>query len=948
MKKILKPYWLFLSVTLPQIILAIVFFRMLNIIGSELSEEAISYWRIYSISLGIMVLLATGYAIYKTVNKKLINKIDIGILLVAYLAYVYALLYDFSWIIPRDIPEWMFFDMNPLLLVAVCFMPVFMYCITAAVAIFAPKEGRAIWKDIVIMVCIPVGFYIFAQLLFLLSTFIDWDIFYDSEIFIHLFIVLVVAVTISFIFFMMRVILQLFNKKKKSLRLFSIIAAIALPIAGLVLNQFVFENVVGDYSSIYFYIILAVTGVLLLLPEFENLTAKIIVFSLKSMCYAYTLYFFVVMLPFIPLAMVMTFLLGLGFLLLAPTLLILVHTRSIAEDYKSIKAKIENKKSMYKIVLLFSACLLVLPSIMVLSFYHDRHTVNTALEYVYEEGYEYSDTVRISPSSLKRTLASLEKTTTNTRMVELYNNTPFIGSLYNKIVLDNATLSQSKMDTLSKIFLGQEWEESEDDDFWFTTVSIANDDFPEVIIKDYQIETSYNSQQGHYTSWIHFDLENTGSGQKQYFTEFTLPTGCYISDYYLYVNDEKKMGMITDKRAANWIYEQIVSVRRDPGILTYVADDVINFRVFPFFSDEVRQTGIEFVHDYPVNLTIDDIDFKLGTQVAPESIVELGESITYIPANLKADYPQIKRKPEYYFVIDTSANAHDNINDYINSVDNFIDDNNIDRENIVYFMTNSNVSVLSQDWQVDDYIQDNKFKGGFFADRAVKMILYNNYINPSNSYPVIIVVTDNLISTVMLKDYDDLRFTMPDSEYINFLNSDNELYAYSLKHETGEATTFTRIAGQQKSVIAYPNTQNPIAYLSVDYEGEIILQGNVDTALLDEAQNKWQSGLILDAMNMEISLRTAERNLQSLNVVIGSIKSRVMSPLTSFIVLETEAQEKALLEKQEQLLKSGKMYLSDDADDMMKMSEPPFWLLMVLVVGFVFYRRYKNSLKAKL
>jgi hypothetical protein len=45
---------------------------------------------------------------------------------------------------------------------------------------------------------------------------------------------------------------------------------------------------------------------------------------------------------------------------------------------------------------------------------------------------------------------------------------------------------------------------------------------------------------------------------------------------------------------------------------------------------------------------------------------------------------------------------------------------------------------------------------------------------------------------------------------------------------------------------------------------------------------------------------------KTLDIVKASIKTGVMSPYTSYIVLENEAQEKVLLEKQKQILSTKK------------------------------------------
>lgn len=921
MKKILKPYWLFLTVTIPQVFLFAVFYRVYDKIGTGLSDVDRQYWLIYGVVLGAMLLIFTAYALCKQIKKREVTKLDAIAILVAYIAVVYALIYNYRKIIPASIPSWMFFDMNPLLVIAICFMPMMLYCIMACVVLFAPKQGYKLWKDIVIAMAIPLFFYILVQVIN--NVLFSWFDYY-SDFIGHFFMVLVVAASVIFMFLAMRIILYLFNKKKRSWRIVSIIVGLVLPLAGLLLNQFAFFQAMGDYSSIYFYIVAVLTGVLFIFPEFKNIKARLVVFFLKSVCFSYTIYFFITFMPFIPLALILTIALGLGFLLMAPTLLLIVHTRSLAEDFKAIKSHTDSKRMIYSTMLIFFVGILVIPTCVTVTFLKDRYTINKSLEYVFEAGYEQEYQVKISQSSLRRTMKNIESNSKEGDWLEVYPNTPYINSFYNKIVLDNAIISENKMNLLRKVFLDGEQDISMTSD---TRLGGSS----KVVIQDYQVETTYDDEQGYYKSWLHLDIENTGDNGAQYSTNFTLPTGCYISDYYLYVGSEKKIGLITDKRAANWIYNQIVRVRRDPGILTYLKDDLINFRVFPFTSGEVRKTGIEFVHVEPIELLIDDNSVELGGEKTVNEIIRIGDSIVYIPASVKDDLPLVKRIPQYNFIIDCSKSSEGKTSEYVEAVDSFAKQHGIYETDVTYYMTNYN---LQKKCQRDDLLEGVECDGGFFADRAIKTILFDNYRNNENTYPVIIVVADDSKSAVLMDDYDDIEFMFPDSEYIYFMSVDSAMFSYSLLSKETNIVTFENITDNQNGVFTYPDKETVKSYLSKDNKSSLVLTGSINQELLQEYyDSKWQTGAVLDAMNRDLNLRTGDRNKKSLDIIKGSIRSRVMTPLSSFIVLETQEQEKALLEKQKRLLASEKQYLSDA--QLTDMSEPSFLILVVILIVFL-------------
>ena len=80
-----------------------------------------------------------------------------------------------------------------------------------------------------------------------------------------------------------------------------------------------------------------------------------------------------------------------------------------------------------------------------------------------------------------------------------------------------------------------------------------------------------------------------------------------------------------------------------------------------------------------------------------------------------------------------------------------------------------------------------------------------------------------------------------------------------------------------------------------------------------------------------------------LSMVRASFKTQIMSPVTSFIVVENEAQKAALKRKQEQLL-NGDPAL-DPGKDVTRMSEPTFWLLFLILGSFFYYHHWSQRLR---
>ena len=67
-----------------------------------------------------------------------------------------------------------------------------------------------------------------------------------------------------------------------------------------------------------------------------------------------------------------------------------------------------------------------------------------------------------------------------------------------------------------------------------------------------------------------------------------------------------------------------------------------------------------------------------------------------------------------------------------------------------------------------------------------------------------------------------------------------------------------------------------------------------------------------------------------------------MTPVTSYLVVENEAQKAILKKKQEQVLSSNKSLDLDE--DTRRMSEPGLWLLTILFGLVLLYRQMKTKL----
>ncbi|MDR0516634.1 MAG: MSEP-CTERM sorting domain-containing protein, partial [Fibromonadaceae bacterium] len=387
MQKIFNPKWLFLVNTLPIAILFFLLFEQFNIIKTLLNENALWLWKTFGISLGALGILNFVYAVYLTVKKQRVSVLYGIIALVCHIAFIYSYGFNFGYILPRNIPGWMILDSLPLY-VFTFLMPTLAYSLFVLVIHFTPetKEHKAS-RNFLITISIPVGAYLFIQIIFPLIRF---DFFKDY-FHIHILTVSFIVITLVFFFFLVRSIFIIAAKKahvwKKYQLAWKTPIALVLPLLGLWVNNThkgeFFSPKFGNFSNHWFYILALLNGILICLPNIENKIYRMPLFALRSMTFAYTFYFFLVFLPISPLSIIAIIFVGLGFLMLTPLLLFIIHIAEISKDFEYLKTWF-SKKSLIAISVL---CFMVIPMCITVTYMKDKSVLNEALEYLYAPDY---------------------------------------------------------------------------------------------------------------------------------------------------------------------------------------------------------------------------------------------------------------------------------------------------------------------------------------------------------------------------------------------------------------------------------------------------------------------------------------------------------------------------------------------------------------------------------
>lgn len=935
MRNLLNPKWLFIINTLPLVLLFSLFFGQFNIIKTLLDENSIQLWKSFGLSLGILGLLNLFYTVYLTLKKKNVSIWYGLIALLCYIPFVYLYGYHLDEIIPFSIPQWMVLG-NIFLYVGTFLMPTLAYSLFILVSHFTPenKEHNA-WVNFLIAIVIPISGYLFTQIILPL-----WDGVDTNRFPVHTLLVLTIVATLVFLFFLIRGVFILTNPKaevwKKYQLVWKIAIAIVLPLIGLAVNNgFLFNSLelrhsgfFGNFNNAWFYILSIINGIMICLPDLEKKLYRLLVFIGRSITFAYTLYFFLVFLPFLPLSVIAIIAIGTGFLMLTPLLLFVIHINELSKDFRFLKTLFPQKLIIGISLLGF----LIIPAFITTTYMKDKIVLTETLSYLYSP--DYSKQYYIDKVSLRKTL-NVIKSHKDHRGGIFSKGIPYLSSYFNWLVLDNLTLSDSKINTIEKIFFGKT-------SFELRPENIQNDN---VQISNISTNSIYDKSQNAWKSWV--DLEITNKSGKIWFSEYAttinLPEGCWISDYYLYVGDVKEPGILAEKKSAMWIFSQIRNENRDPGILYYLTGNKVAFRVFPFAKDEVRKTGIEFLHKEPITLNIDSNIIELGNK--EETIYENieTENLTYISVQQKQKLNSIKREPYFHFLVDVSKTQNSNSTEFIKRIDQILVENKPLSKNAKISFVNSYVTTTTIDKDWKEQCKNQTFEGGYYLDRAIRTTLFNAYQDKSNTYPVIVVVTDSIKNAILDKDFADLKFTFPESDLFFNLDKKGNLREHSLtENPIKELPEILRECMFCETVLEYKLPDNSIAYLPNNNEPSIILKNDIfEVSESEIREKKWQSALIMQGQWTSQILHPEISDKEWLNMVKYSLFSKVMTPVTSYLVVEDKAQKAMLKKKQEQVLSGNKSL--DLGEDTQRMSEPSLIILIILLGLAIWYREKRKT-----
>jgi putative effector of murein hydrolase LrgA (UPF0299 family) len=935
MKNLLHPHWLFLINTLPIAVFLILGAFEFSVVRTLLDVEDFILWEIFAVTLLLVSAATFIYAMRIAYKNEEISSRYAIITLVAHIVYIVFYLFYLNDSL-LEIPSWML-SSDFQIYVVTFLMPTIIHALFVLVLKLNWKSFENGWLNLLAAILIPFLIFLFIQIGLPL-----WDEF-DSDGGELLMIIFFCFIALSFLFFVMRGMYFIIAKRKEnSPRLnliLKIIVAIIFPIWGLLFNQGFLgrglhlntgEGLFGNFGNPWFFILATLNGVLVCLPEAENPKYRLALFGGRTLTFTYITYFFLVFLPYLPLSVLAVIAVGFGFLMLTPLIVFILQSRLLTNDF----AYLAHFYSKDKLRIIGVVAFLVIPTAVTVNYWNDKTVLNETLDYIYYP--DYSKKYDLNERAVQRILSNVKAhKKSNGGFLSNNSHTPFLSRFYTWLVLDNMTLSDNKINKIESIFLGEssaysrmrEWSRND------TTVEITN----------IQTKTEYDATQDTWLTWVDFEMTNldTNSWEREYDVAFDLPAGCYVSDYYLDISGKREYGILSEKRAAVWIYQQITNTNRDPGLLNYIASDKVRFRVFPFLNEEKRTTGIQFLHKEPVEIQIDNHKIQLGkTENSPQKSIttatDLTKNVVYISAFAKSKLPRVKRQPYYHFIVDISGNAAQNSANYISKIDTFIEKYNVDLNKAEFNFTNKYSTISNaKDWKTQ--LKNQKFEGGFYTERAIEKALLNAYENRKNEYPIIVVVSEDYLDQFILEDdFSNLKLIYPELNQYYKIENDGSLIGFDLTNNPKKPIDSFATITVTPMVLAYPNAKNPIIYLPNDNTASVVLKSSISKNDFDEISEKsWESALTMHGNWLSQNLHPETAEMEYYELVKSSFKSNIMSPVTSFIALENEVQKQMLKKKQKEVLWGNKaLDLGEQPDSM---SEPELCILLMLFGIFIWF-----------
>ena len=917
------PLILLLMCTLPLLVLLGLHLHAFDLVSGELNpEERGAHLTVFGL-LGGFIVLSVALAGWTWKTGRRVNAPIALLLFGAGFGYLWAFMFLLEDLVPRSVGAWMLSEdelgYNHMSLIA----PTLFYSlILLAGTPLAALGRRDAAYSAVIVVVIPLFWAVFAQAIFA----INWDINLPEWIFIFGLFVMTAMMLLAFL----RMLLHL-HRWLGAKSVLPLLAGLVFPLAGLALNAVI--PFPSDLQDPRVYIFTAVNALALCWPAFSGATL-IPVWMFRVAMFPFSIYFFLLFLPFLPLSIPAMIAIGSGFLILAPTLLFVVHARRITVEGMAIAASIGRMRT----VALLLVALSILPAGYVGRALWHRHALLQAVEAVYQPDYAVAD----PEIDTGRALAAIERL----RAMKEGIYTPLLSEVYDTLVFDGMVLPDYKMEEMQRILgVDPKREPPRNRSFDFfnfsgnrrnrtTNWSRARPVPRQVELSDVTINAT--TKETLVECEVVVTLTNGSENDAEYLEAITVPDGVAVSGYWLDVEGERVEGRIFDRKTALWVFHMIRDrTRRDPGMIHYVNDHTLELRVFPFAANQTRTCGIRFLYPRGMNPTA-----TIGARATRLSD-GMGSGLVATADGwlIPSDHtlPMTVREPYLHVLVDASAGAVDFLPAVERQIDTLLE-RGPDVQHLRIDLVNHGSHPVSEAmldrttwrdaWRAA--LAKTKPSGGFWPQRAINHVVYQHarFDEGHDHVPAIVVLSGAAVTW-------DTNGFLP--EHAPDITVD----------------TFDSLLPSSPRPITILRRGENIAWMDHERGGWAVLPGQGEVEVYEPATKNWKP-VAADVQLLPESryarwaeLRAMENTMASLPVGAESLRGRVLevsrdsgmlSQHTAYIVVENSAQWKMLERKEKDALKANQALTFDEFQETHVTPEPAVWLMLTLLAPLAAWR----------
>ncbi len=737
------------------------------------------------------------------------------------------------------------------------------------------------------------------------------------------------------------------------------IVSIVAPIGGLLLNRAI--PFPADLQTWPVYTLTILNGILLTVPRFHILKLDRVIWLLQCALFPFTLYFFFIFLPYLPLAAIAIIAAGSGFLILSPTALFLIHLRKLHQGSP------ERKLIPFGIL-----AALILPAYAQVEMIIDRAVLHQAINYVYSPNLESDGQFNGSRVVLKRSLSRLQKVKNGVYL-------PFLTEWYNECVLNGLVLSDEKLNHIHYTFFGRSMPVGEDESiFGFGMAGNRNNRAiggtrmvpppQSAVLKEVTHSTSTDPTEGTRTL-VKLELHNPSKVQSEFATTIDIPEGVFVSGYWLLVGDERVPGQIFEKKTAMWIYRMIRDAsRRDPGLLTYLSPHQLSLRVFPFAAGETRITEIEFLSPpgYSPELRIgkETIAGKSGSENLMAIKSDDANSSFFLSAEAAGEMPATNREPYFHFIVDRSSEglteeeaitSMEEVAAEFPAIKNFT----VSPANYEFVNSIEHLRAIAElkSEATSNLIESLPLRGAFLAEQSLQRCLSRFRIRQAEAentkdllqYPLFVLIESSDTPERIPKELMWYRSATPDVD--GYFIKYHGAKSVDAKQFSGEKANELQLSqpvlilssGESNAVVSVEDGPSIASFRS----GETIkvydpsggefhpIQGENELPAMS-AYSK-----AIDAQRIESRIRWNPARTDDLitAAVSTSRETGILTPSTAYIVVESSAQWKMLKRKEKEKLQGNQ------ALDFMEAPEPYLPLIIVAFGVFLWLKKRIHRLR---